>query len=183
MEVNSLAEAGKYVEKILRGRGYVIMLDENKKPLIKIVNKGRHAIIYTKKHNQIKVFYLLFKRKFFLTYGKQFNDIGFGESINLEWFKCIEKSDYLEQILFCYKDGTIYFITPEEWRSFVESNNTIRMQHGGEVTTCVRIDILNRWDKTMTTQELTKWINKPGISEKLKQCLTNALSRLINVWR
>jgi len=169
--INSLADSGHYVEGILRGRGYEITN-------ALCVNLGRHAVIATRKDGTDRIFYVLFKRDLFYTYGRWFDDNCLGETINLEWFEAIERSKYLDKILFVYPEGIVYYITPEEWKSFVDENNTVRVQYGGETTTSVRIDILHRWDRAMTTQELTKWLGREGISERFRNCIINAINRL-----
>lgn len=179
--INNIGEAERYVRRILLGKGYNIIKTQPAN-YVKKYNKFTHCFIGAEKDGERKVFYVLYKRKLFMSFSRQFNlDGTFGESLNLDAFMRMENTNRLESILFVYPEGMIYEISPTEWRKFVEENNTIRMQYGGEVTTSVKVDLLNRWDREWTCELLTKWVEKGGISERFRKCLENAVKRLRGV--
>jgi len=100
---------------------------------IKRVNKDRHFIVWTY-DVELPVFYCVYHRDFFLTFGSQFYEFSskfedfskLGESINLE---CLEVAVSLNaMLLFIYPDGVIYEIPAILFKRFAEKYNLIRGQ-------------------------------------------------------
>jgi len=176
MEIKGLMQAENYVRSIIVGRGGEILRVQPMN-FVPEYRKYTHVALSArlKPEEEPKIYYVLYKREKFMSYGRQFNDHGFGESINLDAFKNIERSRYLDRILVVYPDGFIYYITPDQWRDYVRENETVRMQYGGEVTTSVNISILQRWDRDWTVQELEKWMQKPNLPARMRRCLMRLL--------
>jgi len=178
MKLKNCQAAQDYVTRILNAKGYRV---KNTTPAnwVEEYKQYTHCVITTEKNGERVGFYMLFKHKFFLTYGRQFDDAGFGESINMDCFRSIERSKTLEKILFVYPDGMVLYANPDEWKSFVEANNTVRLTRAtGEATTSVRLDVLNRWDRDMTTQDLEQWLEKRSVYGGVRRMLENAVDRI-----
>jgi len=178
VKLENCQQAQDYVFRILRGKGFEII---RHKPVnyVEKYRKFTHCVIVVEKKGVKSALYMLFKRKFFLTYGKRFDDSGFGESINVDCFKQLEKSKTLEKILFVYPDGTVLFASPDSWREFIEKNSTVRLTRAtGEATTSVRLDVLDRWDRDMTVQDLELWLEKKSVYGSVRKMLKNAVGRL-----
>lgn len=167
--IDSTADAGRYISKILEGRGYEIVR-------VVPINKGRHIILVTEKEKERKAWYVLYKRAPFFTFSRQFDlETGcFGETVNVSYFQDIQRASTPVEMLFCYPDGVIYSTSPKEWGEFVRDNDTIRItQSQGETTTSVPLRILNRWDKPLEPDALLKWVNEErrnifkGVYEKI----------------
>lgn len=105
------------------------------------LNNARHYLLMT---NSGTSYYLLFKRNFFGSYGRQFNTQGMGESINPEYLRFCNARG-IANILIVYEKGHVYVVNPLEWKQFAESHNTIRMQKGGERTYSIPLSLLKRW--------------------------------------
>lgn len=107
---------------------------------IKFFNRQRHCKIDTTKNQ----YYVIFKRKMYMTFGRQFGQSGTGESINLVYLKQAAREK--RTILVCYNDGKIYHIPAIEWLEYAYQNNLIRTQNGGEKTASIPVRKLARWN-------------------------------------
>lgn len=104
------------------------------------LNGGRHYIMQTK---GFRNFYILFKRDFFRSFGAIFNKEGLGESINKQY---LDKAIQLDCLLvFIYRTGYVYSISPVEFKEYAESNRTTRITDNGELTYSIPIRLLRRW--------------------------------------
>lgn len=107
----------------------------------KRVNKSRHRLLITEKGLR---YYVLYKREYFMSFGKIFSLKGIGESINMEYMEFIM---YLktDAILFVHPDGRIYIIPAQEFIDWSDAHETIRRTKAGEITRSVPVNILRRW--------------------------------------
>ena len=121
MKLQTKEAAFRYVINKLEDQGYRINH-------VQEYNKTRHRLYYTKKG----LFYVVFKREFFLTFSKQFpvfaeqNPTGYGESINKYFLEIALAKDAV--LLFVYSDGKIYKCYPKTIKTICEKNNLIRIQ-------------------------------------------------------
>ena len=108
------------------------------------LNNGKHYLLITQKGLK---YYVLYKRAFYMTFGREFEkegQTGIGESINFEYLNyCLKQS--VGNILLIYPDGKVYAVSPIEWVNFSVGSNTIRTQKGGEKTYSIPISLLKRW--------------------------------------
>jgi len=161
-----MASAGRRISTILHNRGY------NVTPYP--VNKGRHIILKAEvpRSGKIEVYYCLFKRALFHTYNIQFQDTwgeGFGETLNLNYYQAIRKSKMLTHLLFCYPNGHIYEVEPQTLHDYFDKHYRVRMQNEtSEITISFPIQLTDRWDSSWTSEDLNYYINKPGLSDKIK---------------
>lgn len=108
---------------------------------VKLFNSDRHIFIVTARGLK---YWLLFKREFFLSFGKIFNRKGSGESINEDWVvNAMNKG--IDSFIFVYQKGHVYIVPPKEFRDYAEKNNTIRVTIGGEKTYSIPVKLLRRW--------------------------------------
>jgi hypothetical protein len=169
--VSDIGEAANNVRRILENRGYVIVA-EQPCHYVRKYHKCVHSLIIAERKGRRCAFYVLFKNKFFLTYGRQFDDFGFGESMNLEVLMSLSRSETLEGILYVYNDGFIYNIPVEKFKDFVVEHGTIRVtKETLETTASVRVDLLDRWDIPWTCQTLEAWVHKQSLPEILRRKL------------
>lgn len=168
MKLDSLSDAALYVENILRRSGREILQARS-------LNKGRHGLIQT----DFEIYYILFKRKKFMTYGRQFNgESGMGESINLDWLNNLIKSEKVDEILVVYPEGSIYYIDKLEWREYVQSKDTVRMtQSQGEVTTSIPMTLLKRWDIRANNRKVVEYI-EPQVEDVVPKQSNTIWSRI-----
>jgi len=104
---------------------------------IKMVHGGKHAIVYT---DSGMIYYVLFKREMFGSFGDIFNRKGIGESINAEALDlAMDRGAML--VLVAYPDGKVYSLTPDEW----SRSPYIRDTEDGERTISVPINWMRRW--------------------------------------
>ena len=103
------------------------------------IHEGKHYLIKTTSGTH---YYMLYKRDFYHTFGKEFK-IGnqWGESINLDYLNLALRLN-INMFLFVYADGKIYEISPEAYARF--SFN--RTQRGGETTCSIDIKHLKRFN-------------------------------------
>ena len=139
--VNDIRDAVEHVRKELSNRSEIL---EN----LTYVNNQKHATMRTKGG----LYYILYKRDFFHSFGKIFGNVGgVGESINES---CLKRAimGNVKTILVVYSDGKIYAITPVKWRDYAQKYRTIRtttekdMGYGNERTFSVSIKELERWN-------------------------------------
>lgn len=102
-------------------------------------NDFKHSIIST----DIGNFYVLFKRDFFNSFGKIFNESGVGESINDDALRRAEETK--ANLLFVYTDGKIYTISSMLFRKLSKENNWSRKTEAGELTYSIPVRYLTRW--------------------------------------
>lgn len=105
------------------------------------VNDNKHCWVETRAG---LVYYIVFKREFFMTFGKVFEkegQKGIGESINESCLIKAEKNLGANLILCVYPDGKIYSLTPREWLR----SPLIRETEEKEKTVSVPIGLLRRW--------------------------------------
>ena len=114
-------------------------LDENVHE-VRLTNQGKHLLIKTDK----RIFWVLYKREFFHSFGKMFNLLGEGETINRDIFELAEREN-VEYFLFVYEDGGVFAITPATVIDYLQRYQTKRMTDSGEVTYSFSIGILERW--------------------------------------
>jgi len=114
-------------------------LDENVHE-VRLTNQGKHLLIKTDK----RIFWVLYKREFFHSFGKMFNLLGEGETINRDIFELAEREN-VEYFLFVYEDGGVFAITPATVIDYLQRYQTKRTTDSGEVTYSFSIGILERW--------------------------------------
>lgn len=88
-------------------------------------NHGRHRLIQIDR----KRYYVVYKRDWFNTFGKQFNlkeYSGVGESINKEYLE-LALNRNAEKIVFIHPDG-MFGIYPALIKNFCEKNDLVRTQ-------------------------------------------------------
>jgi len=121
---------------------YIEKANKNDKVInISPKNDYRHYLIKTEMG---LTYWLLFKRSFFMAFGKIFGYRGIGESINKEWVDEAISSG-IDEFVFVYENGYIYAISPQTFKNFAEKNNTIRETNNGETTYSIPISLLERW--------------------------------------
>lgn len=105
------------------------------------VNSERQFVFIT--NNELK-YIQVYKRNFFMSFGRIFNKKGIGESINKEMIEfAIENG--VHNFLFTYQDSKVYVISVKEFKDYAIANNTIRTTSSGETTFSVPIGLLRRW--------------------------------------
>lgn len=105
------------------------------------VNMERQFLITTDKNMK---YLLVYKRNFFMSFGRIFSMRGIGESLNEEIVEyAISKG--IHELLFVYHDGMVYAISPQEFKDYATSHKTIRQTASGELTMSVVLSILKRW--------------------------------------
>ena len=105
------------------------------------LQNDRHFLFITDKGMK---FYMVFKREFFMSFGKIFNMKGIGESLNEEIVHyAVEKG--IHNFLFVYEDGKIYTIPAKEFKDYAISHKTIRTTSSGEGTMSIPVGLLSRW--------------------------------------
>lgn len=108
------------------------------------VNQARHKLVRTLEG---KGFWVVFKRKPFMSFGKIF-DIeydGAGESLNKDVVIEGDEKD-VNKFLFVYSNGKIYSISPLKFKRYAQEEETIRETSSGETTYSVPMDLLERWN-------------------------------------
>ncbi len=109
-----------------------------------LINEGRHSLM--KPIDKSKpVFYSLFKKDFFNSFGKFYPDepSSVGESINEEWLN-LALDRGVDYLAFVYPSGHGYFISPSLVKRYCESRNLIRVQDHGELTYVFPVTFLER---------------------------------------
>jgi hypothetical protein len=105
------------------------------------VNMERQFLITTDKNMK---YLLVYKRNFFMSFGRIFSMRGIGESLNEEIVEyAISKG--IHELLFVYKDGMVYAISPQEFKDYATNHKTIRQTASGELTMSIVLSILRRW--------------------------------------
>ena len=84
---------------------------------VKNINQARHRLIYSRtQDNNVKYYYLLFKREPFFKADEELGtNGGYGESIDLE-FLDFAISHNVNLIVICYINGFLYGLNPNEWK-------------------------------------------------------------------
>jgi len=94
-------------------------------------------------------YYQVFKRNFFMSFGRIFADqgmSGIGESLNEEAV-AYAMVQGIHNFIFAYEDGKIYTISVKEFHDYAVSHDTIRKtDKTGEKTYSVPIKMLVRWN-------------------------------------
>ena len=106
---------------------------------VKNANEERHTLISCDTGN----FYVIFKRDFFNSFGKIFNEMGVGESCNSEALMFAEKNK--ANLLFVYTDGKVYTISSSLFKKLAEDNKWIRQTKADERTYSIPLKYLTRW--------------------------------------
>jgi hypothetical protein len=89
----------------------------------------------------------VFKRNFFMSFGKIFADkgmVGCGESLNREMIEFALMSG-IHNLIFIYENGGVYTIPVKEFKDYAESHGTIRTTESGETTYSIPIKMLRPW--------------------------------------
>lgn len=107
---------------------------------VRLTNEGRHLFIKTDKNK----YWVLFKREFFHSFGKIFNLLGEGETINRDIFELAQNNN-VDRFLFVYEDASVFSITPERVIDYLQEHQTKRTTESGEVTYSFSVGILERW--------------------------------------
>jgi hypothetical protein len=134
MKIENLLQAIPVVSYAIKNK-----LDENVHE-VRLTNQGKHLLIKTDK----RIFWVLYKREFFHSFGKMFNLLGEGETINRDIFELAEREN-VEYFLFVYEDGGVFAITPATVIDYLQRYQTKRTTDSGEVTYSFSIGILERW--------------------------------------
>lgn len=106
---------------------------------VKNVNENKHTII----SSNLGDFFVLFKRDFFLSFGKIFSNRSVGESINSEALMFADKNKSI--LLFVYPDGKVYSISSSLFKKLAEDNEWIRQTKADEKTYSIPLKYLTRW--------------------------------------
>ena len=132
--INSIYEASALVTEKIREHGEQIKS-------IRSANNNRHSIVES---STGKIYWVLFKRGFFMSFGKIFGKDGPGESVNEEVLN--DAISYnVDNFLFVYEDGKIYHISPKDVKEYCEANHTTRQTDSGEWTYSFPVKNLVRW--------------------------------------
>ena len=116
--------------------------------------RGKHVLLKPD-NGKSPVYYMLFKREFFLSFSKQFKDftsknkslMGYGESINSECLDYAIKNG-ADRVMFTYQSGVIYYTYPNMIKRFCEKNNLVRVQEEtGEKTYSFPLKVLDRLER------------------------------------
>lgn len=102
------------------------LIEKNTQDKIKFVlsmNRSRHMLFITERGLK---YWMLFKREFFLSFGKIFNMKGCGDSINANILGKALSQD-IDGIIFIYRKGYVYFMSPREILDFGKKFGTIRV--------------------------------------------------------
>lgn len=105
------------------------------------VNSERQFVFIT--NNGLK-YIQVYKRNFFMSFGRIFNKKGIGESINKEMIEFAEKSG-IHEFIFVYKDGRTYTVPVKEFKDYAEFHGTIRTTVNGEETYSIPVKLLKPW--------------------------------------
>ena len=104
------------------------------------LNYNRHYLLTTKKGMR---YYMLFKREFFMSFGKIFGFKGIGESVNEEYMHTARR--LADTFMFVYPDGKVYISPVGEAYNFAKKNETIRKTKSGETTYSFPVKMLRSW--------------------------------------
>lgn len=108
--ISSLKEAKEEICRSLREEhGYPMIIDyRNNYRYVRVIFHDGYSI------------FIVFKREHYKSFNRIQKGAGFGESINAtDLVYCFNKK--IQDIFFCYEDGKIYSITPQEiWESAEE---------------------------------------------------------------
>jgi len=132
---NSLFECIPLVKNLIEAKTQDKVVD------IKFINKNRHLIITTEFGLR---YWVLFKREFFMSFGKIFDFKGIGDSINAE-FLGIALNMKIDGFLFVYKNGYVYYISPREIYDYGQKFGTIRITNETERTYSFPLAVHKRW--------------------------------------
>jgi len=105
------------------------------------INNERHFIFVTERGMRYQ---MIFKRNFFMSFGKIFNLKGIGESVNSEVVQYALDVD-IHNFVFVYAEGKVYTIPVREFHDYAVSHNTIRKTVSNENTMSVPIGLLRSW--------------------------------------
>lgn len=102
----------------------------------------RHYVLTTEKG---LTYYLLYKRAYFMSFGRMFNLKGIGESINRERLAfCLNNK--IDNIIVIHQEGYVYVCNPREWFDFATRHQTIRTTNTTrEKTYSIPVMMLRRW--------------------------------------
>ena len=106
------------------------------------VNKRRHYLLKTKKG---MAYYYLYKRKFFMSFGKIFNFKGIGDSVNEEYMD-FARTVKADAFIFLYPKGDVYIAPIQEAYDFARRNDTIRVTKSNEMTYSFPVRMLRSWE-------------------------------------
>lgn len=104
------------------------------------LNYNRHYLLTTKKGMR---YYMLFKREFFMSFGKIFGFKGIGESVNKEYMEIARR--LADTFVFVYPDGKVYVSPVGEAYNFAIKNDTIRETKSKETTYSFPVKMIRRW--------------------------------------
>ncbi len=133
---NSLFECVPIVKKLIERKTQDKVID------VRFINKRRHLLVTTERGLR---YWVLFKREFFLSFGKIFNFKGAGDSVNAEFVgKALNMK--IDGFLFIYKNGYVYYISPREIFDYGDKFGTIRTtKETGERTYSYPLKVGKRW--------------------------------------
>ena len=106
---------------------------------VRLTNQGRHLLMKTDK----AAYWVLFKREFFMSFGKIFNLEGAGESVNRDIFE-LAQSQNVARFIFVYPDGKVYSISPQTIVEYMQNYGTKRTTESGEFTYSFSVGLLER---------------------------------------
>jgi len=88
---------------------------------------------------------MIFKRNFFMSFGKIFGVGGAGESLNEEMVEWALKNS-IHSFIFIYENGNAYTIPVTEFHDYAISHGMVRKtDKTGEVTFSIPLRMLRRW--------------------------------------
>lgn len=135
MNIKNINSAVQYVAKALTQAS-------NEYYIIDKRHRGRHFILRASHANKPS-FYALYKKRYFLSFNKQFGEFcalnpdlrGYAESINSEALDTAMQYDY---VLFFHKDGRMYVTSP----SLIKDLGLVRYTKSGERTYSIPLKLL-----------------------------------------
>lgn len=139
------------VANLLQKKGYTIQGTRE-------INNGRYIICETDKGN----FLIVYKREFFLTFGKQFKNegaTGIGETINRDDLKTAV-SIGVDNLIFVYENGDVYFIRVTDFLS----NCFKRTNKEGKEALSVSIHELRKFEEGKDINQL-ELFNESGMEQ------------------
>jgi len=134
-KINSIQEAVPIVCELVRKK------TQDQIFRVAPVNRMRHYVITTGRGLK---YWMLFKREFFLSFGKIFGFNGCGDSVNAK-FVGQALNQKVDGFLFVYRNGYVYHISPREVFDFGKKFNTVRTTKSSERTYSFPLPVERRW--------------------------------------
>jgi hypothetical protein len=145
MELSSIESAAGFIMAGLKEKGYECGKPE---PYHFLSDRGKfvHAFLETKhKEHGKQIQYIMYKREFFHTFGKQFPNThaGFGESMNEEVYQYLLKFQKPTMLFFAHPKA-VYGCNFHTFSQYCHRKGTIRRQYNQEITVSIDARYLSK---------------------------------------